>query len=155
MFRSNCCRLSRVLLVSAVISSVVASSAVGEAFVLHQHGARRAHLHVLSSGELLSNAAFSATFGHSGRGESDWQGPGPPGVNAGVRTLCIIPTGLIATSTPRDQTPECSSTSLQDCPLARLLDGEGPAAIHPSSCPIQQSRSASALLLLRNHILLI
>lgn len=147
--------MGRVLLILALVPSVGIGSSLGEALVLHQHGAHGAHLHILSSGELFSNAALSATFGHTGRWGSDGQGPELQATHRGVRILGIVSTGLIAVSTPRDTGPKCGFPVIENWLLARIQSGESRDANDPSSLFIQPSLSASALLMLRNHVLLI
>ena len=153
VFRSSCCRLGRILLVAALICSVVASSTVGEALVLHQHGVRRAHFHLLGHSDLLSNAAESPTFGHASRPESAVQF-----APQRVRTFAIVSTGSVFVSTSRCASiDEARLVSPHSCPLVSIVRmPEAPAIVSTAlRCLVWVGRTASAVLLLRNHTLLI
>jgi len=152
VFRLACCRLGRILLVSALMLSVLVSSAVGETVVLHQHGARRAHLHVLGSGDLLSAAAWSSRFGHIPNPRFALQS-----APQRVRILAIVKIGSVFLSTPpgagMDETGLISS---QNCPPFSIAGLQDLPAVDTSTylCPAV-GRTASAVLLQRNHALLI
>lgn len=151
--RLACCRLGRVWLVSALMLPVVRSMA-GEALVLHEHGARRAHLHVLGSGDLLSAAAWSSRFGHCPDPTPTLQS-----VSQGVRVLAIVATGSAFVSTSRSTSIGVAGlASNHSCPLVWITPPqqisaiESPAFHHPVA---RVGRSATAVILLRNHTLLV
>jgi hypothetical protein len=153
MFRLVCCRLGRVLLVSALMSSTLVKSAVGEALVLHQHGVRRAHLHVLGYGDLLSTAAWSSRFGHSPCPKLALQT-----ASQRVRILAIVTTGSIFLSAPRGAgIDETGVVSFQNCPPFSIAGPQEPPGVDSSAflCSACSGRTASAVILLRNHTLLI
>ena len=157
MYRIASCRLGRVLLVSALMSSTLVKSAVGEALVLHQHGCRDAHLHVLGDGELSSGAAGSSQYGHCKR-------PKLPSLTApeDVRILLVVTTGSKFVLTPRSASgdPErpfspihggllpstATIVELQEPPTALCLAFRPPAEVGHTSIPG---------ILLRNHALLV
>ncbi len=152
VFRSPCSRLGRVLLVSALMPSVLVKSAVGDVLVLHQHGLRRAHLHVLGSGDFLS-AAASSRFGHSPLTQPLLQS-----ASQNVRVLAVVAIGSVFVFGPHGSgIAEVGLLSLQNGPLV-LSTGlqEAPIINSPQfSLPAQFGRTASAVLLLRNHTLLL
>lgn len=153
MFRLACCRPGRVLLVSALMSSTLITSAVGEAFVLHRHGVRRAHLHMLGYGDLLTTAASSSRFGHSQCPKLALQS-----ASQGVQTLAIVTTGSVFVSTPSSTgIDETGLVSPQNCPLFAIAGPQDPPAVNsPASlCPAQFRRTSTAVILLRNHTLLL
>ncbi len=153
VFRLTCCRLARVFLVSALMSSTLVTSAVGEALVLHQHGARHAHLHVLGYGDLLSNAAESSRFGHCSRPE-----PALRSASQRVRPLAIVTTGSVFVSTPRSTgIDEAGLVSPHHGPPVSMAASQGPQAVDSLVLlyPARAIRGASADILLRNHTLLL
>jgi hypothetical protein len=153
MYRIASCRLGRALLVSALMSSTLVKSAVGEAFVLHQHGASRAHLHIMGYGDLLSTAASSSRFGHSACPKLALSS-----ASQGVLTLAIVTTGSVFVSTPRGAgIDETGLVSPQSFPLFTIAEPQDPPVDNSPAflCPAQFCRTASAVILLQNHTLLL
>ncbi len=152
-FRFTCFKLGRVLLISALMSSSLVTSAVGEALVLHRHGVGRAHLHVLGSGDLLSEAAVSSKFGHCLRSVSALRS-----ASQRVRTLAIVATGSVFVSTPRDAgVDEAGQPSHRNLPPFSVAEPQHAATVDLSTFrfPVRMGRTASAIILLRNHTLLL
>lgn len=146
--RKTAYHFARLALVGALICTYAIRSAAGDALVLHQHGPRRAHLHVLGYTELLHNAAWSPRSGHL---------PTPPLVapcaTSGVRILAMVITG--PTFAPELNGPEDSLLSQRS---AISIEGAfemsrttsfGNADLNP------HARTASTAILLRNHSLLL
>jgi len=153
MYRIASCRLGRVLLVSALMSSTLVTSAVGEALVLHQHGDRHAHLHVLGCGDFLSTAASSSRFGHSPCPKLALQS-----AFQAVRILAIVKTGSVFVSMPRTTgIDEAGIVSPQNCPLVSIAEPQVPPAVDPPAflCLTRVDRTATAVILLLNHALLL
>jgi hypothetical protein len=153
MFRLASCRLGRVLLVSALMSSTLVTSAVGEAMVLHQHGARRAHLHVLGRGDLLSTAASSSRFGHSPCSKLALQS-----ASQGVRIFAIVRTGSVFVLTPRSTSIDAASLfSPHNCPPVSIAGPqEAPTIDSPVLlCCASSGRIPFVVILLQSHNLLI
>ncbi len=152
-FHATCCRLGRLLLVLALLSTALISGAVGDAIVLHQHGVRRAHLHVLAYGDLRSNAAWSSRFGHGSRPDLALQS-----CSQGVRILAIVTIGSVFVATPRGAgIDEAGPVSPLNCPLVAIAEPQEPSSVNFSSilCAACVGRTASAVILLRNHTLLL
>ena len=153
VFRLTCCRLGRLLLVLALFSTALVRNAVGDALILHQHGLRRAHLHILGYGDLRSNAAWSSQFGHRSRSE-----PALPSASQGVRILAIIATGSVFISSARGAGSEGIALVPSQNPLVlsiaepQRLPGVDSLSIFCTAC---FGRTASAVILRRNHTLLI
>jgi hypothetical protein len=146
-------RLGRALLVLAMTSSSMVASFVGEALVLHQHGGRSVHLHALGFGELRSDAAWSPWFGHRSDPASLLRSG-----SQSVRILAIIATGSVFVSssskTGDDATGlDSSHHGVSICDSERQPPTGPDFASNLSSAGV--TRSASAVLLLRNHTLVI
>jgi len=154
VFRLSCCRLGRLLLVSALMSSTLVKSAVGEALVLHQHGDHYAHLHVVGYGDLLANAASSSKFGHC-----SCHGSSLRSASQRVRILAIVATGSVFVLTPRGTGIVAAAlVSSENCPLVAIaLPQEVPALDIPTLLgPVTLGRTASTnFILLRKHTLLL
>jgi len=151
--RHACHRLGRILLVSAMMSSTLAKSAVGEALVLHEHGVLRAHLHVLGFGDLFSNVAKSSWFGHCPSPKPALQSASPR-----VRILAIVTTGSVFVSTPRSAGNDAAGAdSLSSCPLVSIAGSQGAPTLDSPAflCPARLGRTACTVILLRNHTLLL
>jgi len=56
--------VGRLSLALALNSSILITNAVGEGLVLHEHGLRRIHLHIVGQYDSLADAAASPRFGH-------------------------------------------------------------------------------------------
>ena len=153
VFRSTSRRFDRALLVSALLLSTPVKGAMGVALVLHQHGIRRAHLHVLGYGDLVSAAASSTRFGHS-----PCPKPSLQSASMGVRILAVVTTGSVFVSTARGAgIDEAGLEFCQNCPLISIAEPQAPPGADSlaylfSAC---SGRTASAVILLRNHTLLI
>lgn len=153
ILRSICCRSSRVLLISALMSTTLVKSTVGEALVLHQHGASRAHLHVLGYGDVLSNAACSSKFGHSSRPDPAFQS-----VSKRVRIYTIVTTGSVFVSMSRSTSKDAAGlNSIHNFPPVSIAQVQETTTVNVPSyiCSIQVGRSTAADVLLLNHALLI
>lgn len=145
--------LGRILLMSALVGSLLVTTAVGEALVLHQHGFRGTHLHLLGWGDLRSHAAWSSRFGHASNPRSSHRS-----VSQHVRIVAVISIGSVFVPTaegeytvPKHQSTSPLCTALLNPPTEKPLVRDSQIAIF--SVPLDQS--ASAILLLRNHALLI
>lgn len=140
-------------MVSALLLTVLARSTVGEALVLHQHGRIRAHLHLLGHGDLLSNAAESSSYGHRSRPDAAIQS-----TFQRVRVIAVITTGAIFVSTARDTGADEAGirSPHNSAPVSIAESHAWPPYCFPTQlCPVRLGRSASAVLLLRNHTLLL
>lgn len=142
----------RTILVPALISAVFISSTVAEGFVLHQHGVRRAHLHALGRGDLLSNAPSSPKFGHSRSPTRAIRS-----TSEQVRILAVIRTGSVFVSTSSDSGADADLFGLQNSPNYETVSGhESLVDFTPLvPCPISDRRSTSANILLQTHTLVI
>lgn len=58
-------RLGHLLLAMSLCTATFMSSAVGAGLVVHQHGFRGAHLHLLGQADSPVSAAWSSQFGHA------------------------------------------------------------------------------------------
>jgi hypothetical protein len=145
-------RLGRIFLVSALGFLIPVQGAFGDALVLHQHSKHRAHLHFLRQADPLWDAAFSSTFGHSSR-------PGSArDASPGVRVIAVVTTDAVFVSTPQE-TFVARGNAL--CPFDGCLFSaaaqQTPPAFDSSSVsfPATGGRTATAVILLRNHTLLV
>ena len=153
VFRSTCCRLGNVLLVSALMSSLLVKSTAGEALVLHQHSVRRAHLHILGSGDLLSSAAWSSRFGHTSYLKPVSQLASQP-----VQVLAIVAIGSIFVSTAGTSSDdEARLGHLHGCQTVFVASlQETPVIDSPTVLSTAWvGRTTSAVILLRNHAILL
>ena len=153
VFRLTSFRLDRVLLVFALIPSVLVKSTVGEALVLHQQGVGRAHLHFMGSGDVLSAAAGSSRFGHTPNPKLALQS-----ASQHVRILAVVAIGSVFVPTPHgEDTTEAGLFSTQHCPSFSMAQPQEPPVVDSPSVffPTRLGRTASTVLLLRNHILLV
>lgn len=147
--RIDSSRLARLVLTTALVLTTVARGSTGEALVLHRHGVRRAHLHVLSYLDLSQNVGFLRLP----RGAQE-PGEASPAVS-GIEVLAVIMTGGAALAVdqcggetavfPYD--PACLDVADSGCIATGLglLSFERFPTVH----------TASASILLRNHSLLL
>lgn len=113
----------------------------------------RAHLHVLGYGDLLSNAAESSSYGHGSRPEPAFQS-----TFQRVRVIAVITTGAVFVSTVRDTGVDETDTRSphNNAPVSIAEPQAWPPCCFPALlCPVRLGRTASAVLLLRNHTLLL
>lgn len=156
-FRLTCRRMGRVLVMSALMVSLLITTVAGEALVLHQHGLRRTHLHLLGWGDLQSNAALSQRFGHVSKAG----GLSPilaPTASQRVRIVAVVAIGSVFVSTAEsDDTAQILQVSFQSgsnltiSPTEKLPAGQSLFTLLPE----RLDHSASADFLHRNHTLLI
>lgn len=152
-FRLASCRPGRVLLIASLMFSTLVTSVVGQAMVLHQHGERRAHLHVLGCGDPLSAAAWSSRFGHTKRPQFKLQS-----ASQRVRILAIVTTGSVFLSKPRSTEIDASSLiSHHNCSSVLTSELQCPQAFdRPAFFSLSEvDRTASSVIILRTHTLLI
>lgn len=141
------------MLVSILATSTIVSSTAGEALVLHQHGAHRAHLHVLGLNEILSNAAWSPGFGHTRNSNRTTQL-----TSEQVRIIAFVTIGSVFVS-KRTGTSAADARRLTplDFTLFLVFETQEPTVSSTGrfSFPIRIAPTATATLLLRNHSILI
>lgn len=138
---------------SGLMLSVSATSTVAEGVVLHQHGARRMHLHVVGRGDLAIDLSLPVQFGH--------------GVSSGVvsrsspqrvRTLLRLATGSVYVNSSSESGSDVVGAVAVPSPAAAdtAYSLFSPVrAASASSYLIQCARTASSAILLRNHTLLL
>ncbi|MBI3835449.1 MAG: hypothetical protein HY287_14070 [Planctomycetes bacterium] len=144
--------VGRFLLVSALVSSVLVTSAVGEGLVLHQHGVRAAHLHSLAFGDLQSGAAWSAKFGHPTSSK-----PTIESEPKNARVLAIVTTCMIFATSPRGtDAVDVHWFSHPTNPILVAAEPHQPPMDASFSVPLASSgETVSAVARLRNHTFLI
>lgn len=136
-----------------MMPSVLATSAVGEALVLHQHGIRGVHLHLLGNGDLRSNAARSAAFGHRSQAVPTLQSE-----SRGARILAVIPTGsLFVSGSQGEEVVKAGLPVPLDSPVVLPVGSSTLSAVRSlqNVIVVPRGRTASAVILNRNHTLLL
>lgn len=146
-------RLGQLLLAMVLSTATFVSSAVGAGLVLHQHGLRGAHLHLLGQTDPLVGAAWSAQFGHASACASPSVSTSEP-----VKVVAIILTPSKLGWVPGDADDgEVRSVSTTKCLSA---DQTGSPDQHAVAIPANLSAawtgpSAPISIVLRSHTLLI
>jgi len=137
----------RAFLAGTLACSVL--STAGGAIVLHEHGALRAHLHLLAESDLRTNNAWSSQFGHSPIGAS-YVG------SQRVRLLALVATGSVFVVPRSDGGIDPAGLVSSRCATASTEPQVRPIPTFAAAvCPPWRGRSACATVLLRNHTLLI
>ncbi len=141
------------LLAIILCTATFVSSAVGAGLVLHQHGLRGAHLHLLGQADPLVSAAWSAQFGHASAFTPSFFSASEP-----VKVVAIILTASkLGWALGGADDGEVRSTSTTKCLSA---DQTGSAEQHAAAFPANLSAawtgpSAPISIVLRSHTLLI
>lgn len=146
------CGVSRLLLVVGLLPALLVKSTVATALVLHRHGVRPAHLHVLGYTNRLVDAS-SVRYGHVSR----------PSVASRSDTGCaqvlaIVTTGLVFLSGPDDSAAERAKPGPSaDLHARSTTTGSTHSAMAPVAIPrlLQAPKTMCASILDRNHALLI
>lgn len=141
-------RFARPALFGALICTHALGGVTGDAIVMHEHGLRKAHLHVLGYTEVLYDVASSPRFGHPPT--TPFAGPS---AFSGVHILAILITG--PTFAPESNEPDDILLG-QDFAISKVGAVDMPRTtsfVHANPSP--QPRTASTAILLRNHTLLL
>ena len=140
------CRARQILLVGGLLPALLVKSTVGTALVLHQHGVRPTHLHVLGYNNRIADASSSG-FGHVSpsvlASRSDTRAP---------RVVAIIATGVVFL--PESRLEHAKPDQHADSHVLPIATELAPSAI-ATDLRVPTGNTASASILLRNHTLLI
>ena len=146
-------RLGQLLLALILCTATFVSSAVGAGLVLHQHGVRGAHLHLLGQTDSLVSAAWSPQFGHAAASTPSFVSAFEP-----VKVVAIILTASKLGWAPGGMDDgEVRSVSTTKCLSS---DQAGSAVQHAAAWPAKLSAAwagpgAPINIVLRSHTLLI